>query len=114
MLTGARIVGGEACRPDPNDSNKGSLVSTAALDEHARDLLPRSLGGACSSNFTSLKMSSSWDEDSSEVPLPFSPDIKSDELLWARVRMFPRDKNGELWFLGPPCRIGVGESSSGE
>ena len=86
-----RIVGG-----DPNESRMGSTVRTAAPDEHARDLLPRGLGGACSSNFTSLKISSSWYDDRSDPPLPFPAEVKSDELLWARLRMFPRDKNGEL------------------
>lgn len=96
MLKIAPTVDGETLSPEPKDSKTGSLVRTVAPDEHVRDLLPRALGGACSSNFKSLKISSSWQEDSSEPPLPVSPDIKSDELLWARVRMFPRDKNGEL------------------
>lgn len=97
------------------------LENISGPDEvQARDRLLRCLGGACSSNFTSSKMSSSGDEESREFvstydfSLPSPPDTKSDELLWARVRMFPRVKNGELWFLSPACRMGVGESSSGE
>ena len=53
-------------------------------------------------------MSSSGDDDNREFVsthalfLPIPTDIKSDELLWALVRMFPRVKNGELWFLMLP------------
>ena len=94
-LVGARIAGVE--------SDLGFLGNISGPEEvHARDRLPRCLGGGCSSNLLLPKMSSSGDEDNREfvsrfvLSLPSPPETKSDELLWARVRIFPRDKNGEL------------------
>ena len=60
-------------------------------------------------------MSSSCNKERFDLSLVSNPpDTKLDELLCARKRKLLRDKNGELWFLGPACLIGVGESSPGD
>lgn len=112
LLYGARTVEVE--------SEMGSFVDISGPEAViARDRLLRCLGGACSSNFMSPKMSSSGDEDNREfvsryvLCLPTPPDTKSDELLWARVRMSPLVNRGELWFLSSRMGVGVSVVDSG-
>lgn len=80
-----------------------SLDKTDPDGVRARErLFGRCLGGACSSNFKSQKTSSTGDVDNLEFVSMLSllcvtpVDTKSDELLWARVRMLPRARKGEL------------------